>query len=67
MAIATGGGCFTDFLSSSSVFGPEQIEARINQDPEISQRISLWDTPGVLALTQGNLLAIPWVESLIYV
>ncbi|MGF1459434.1 MAG: UPF0182 family protein [Leptolyngbyaceae cyanobacterium] len=48
------------------VFGPEQIEARINQDPAISQRISLWNTQGSRAI-QGNLLVIPIERSLIYV
>ena len=54
------------FPKQQLVFGPEQIEARINQDPEISQRISLWDTQGSSA-HQGNLLAIPLGRSLIYV
>ena len=54
------------FPKQELVFGPEQIEARINQDPEISQRISLWDTQGSRA-QQGNLLVIPIEESLIYV
>jgi len=48
------------------VFGPEQIEARINQDPAISQRISLWNTQGSRAI-QGNLLVIPIERSIIYV
>ncbi|MGB5971705.1 MAG: UPF0182 family protein, partial [Nodosilinea sp.] len=54
------------FPKQELVFGPEQIEARINQDPEISQRISLWDTQGSRA-QQGNLLVIPVEQSLIYV
>ncbi|MEL6247763.1 MAG: UPF0182 family protein [Cyanobacteria bacterium J06627_15] len=54
------------FPKQELVFGPEQIEARINQDPEISQRISLWDTQGSRA-NQGNLLVIPIEESLLYV
>jgi uncharacterized membrane protein (UPF0182 family) len=54
------------FPKQQLVFGPEQIEARINQDPEISQRISLWDTQGSNA-QQGNLLAIPLGPSIIYV
>ena len=54
------------FPKQELVFGPEQIEARINQDPEISQRISLWDTQGSRA-QQGNLLVIPIEQSLIYV
>ena len=54
------------FPKQELVFGPEQIEARINQDPEISQRISLWNTQGSRA-NQGNLLVIPIENSLLYV
>ncbi|MEA5464412.1 UPF0182 family protein [Leptothoe sp. PORK10 BA2] len=54
------------FPKQELVYGPEQIEARINQDPEISQRISLWNTQGSQA-NQGNLLVIPIEESLLYV
>ncbi|HEY9805412.1 MAG TPA: UPF0182 family protein, partial [Candidatus Obscuribacterales bacterium] len=48
------------------VYGPEQIEARINQDPIISQQISLWNRQGSRAI-QGNLLVIPIEQSLLYV
>ena len=54
------------FPKQELVFGPEQIEARINQDPGISQRISLWNTQGSRAV-QGNLLVIPIEQSLLYV
>ena len=54
------------FPKQELVFGPEQIEARINQEPEISQRISLWNTEGSRA-QQGNLLVIPIERSLLYV
>ncbi|MEO0458101.1 MAG: UPF0182 family protein [Cyanobacteria bacterium P01_A01_bin.114] len=54
------------FPKQELVFGPEQIEARINQEPEISQRISLWNTQGSRA-NQGNLLIIPIEQSLLYV
>jgi len=54
------------FPKQQQVFGPEQIEARINQDPVISERISLWNRKGSRAL-QGNLLVIPIEQSLIYV
>ncbi|MBT9312048.1 UPF0182 family protein [Leptothoe kymatousa] len=54
------------FPKQQLVYGPEQIEARINQDPEISQRISLWNTQGSRA-NQGNLLVIPIEDSLLYV
>jgi len=46
------------FPKQQLVYGPEQIEARINQDPVISQQISLWNREGSRAL-QGNLLVIP--------
>ncbi|MEB3210031.1 MAG: UPF0182 family protein [Leptolyngbyaceae bacterium] len=54
------------FPKQELVFGPEQIEARINQDPVISQQISLWNREGSRAV-QGNLLVIPIEESLLYV
>ncbi len=48
------------------VYGPEQVEALINQDPVISERISLWSREGSRVI-QGNLLVIPINESLLYV
>lgn len=54
------------FPKERLVYGPEQIEARINQDPVISQQISLWNRQGSRAI-QGNLLIIPIERSLLYV
>ncbi|PZD71545.1 hypothetical protein C1752_06165 [Acaryochloris thomasi RCC1774] len=54
------------FPKRELVFGPEQIEALINQDPIISQQISLWDTQGS-GVIQGNLLIVPIDNSLLYV
>jgi uncharacterized protein len=54
------------FPKERLVFGTEQIEARINQDPLISQQISLWNRQGSRAI-QGNLLVIPIEQSLLYV
>jgi len=54
------------FPKQELVYGPEQIEARINQDPIISQQISLWNRQGSRAI-QGNLLVIPIEQSLLYV
>ncbi|MDJ0575922.1 MAG: UPF0182 family protein [Xenococcaceae cyanobacterium MO_234.B1] len=54
------------FPKQKLVYGPDQIEALINQDPIISQQISLWNREGSRAL-QGRLLVIPIEESLIYV
>ncbi len=54
------------FPKQKLVYGPNQIEALINQDPIISQQISLWNREGSRA-TQGNLLIIPIEQSLLYV
>jgi hypothetical protein len=54
------------FPKQKLVYGPRQIVARINQDPEISRQLSLWDQRGSQAL-HGTLLVIPIEESLIYV
>ncbi len=54
------------FPKQRLVYGPEQIEARINQDPVISQQISLWNRQGS-RVVQGNLLIIPIEQSLLYV
>ncbi|MUL36249.1 UPF0182 family protein [Gloeocapsopsis dulcis] len=55
-----------EFPKQLLVYGPEQVEARINQDPVISQQISLWNRQGSRVI-QGNLLVIPIEESLLYV
>lgn len=55
-----------EFPKQELVYGTEQIEALINQDPVISQQISLWNRQGSRAL-QGNLLVIPIEQSLLYV
>jgi len=54
------------FPKQRLIFGISQMEALINQDPLISQQISLWDTQGS-QVVQGNLLVIPIEESLLYV
>jgi uncharacterized membrane protein (UPF0182 family) len=54
------------FPKQKLVYGPSQIVARINQETEISQQISLWDQRGS-KVEQGNLLIIPIEESLLYV
>ena len=54
------------FPKQKLVYGPNQIEALINQDPVISQQVSLWNREGSRAI-QGNLLVIPIQQSLLYV
>ncbi|MBW1699976.1 MAG: UPF0182 family protein [Deltaproteobacteria bacterium] len=48
------------------VYGPMQIEARVDQQTEISRMLSLWDQRGSRVI-RGNLLAIPLRDSFIYV
>ncbi|KST62103.1 UPF0182 family protein [Mastigocoleus testarum] len=55
-----------EFPKQKLVYGQKQIEALINQNPEISRQITLWNREGSRAI-QGNLLVIPIEESLLYV
>ena len=48
------------------VFGPRQVDARIDQDSYISQQLTLWDQRGSDVI-RGSLLIIPIERSLIYV
>ena len=48
------------------MFGPAQIEARIDQDAVISQQLALWGQRGSQVI-RGNLLVIPIADSLLYV
>ena len=54
------------FPTDDLVFGPAQIEARIDQNPAISAQFSLWDTSGSEVI-RGNLLMIPIGESFLFV
>ncbi|MBU0600125.1 UPF0182 family protein [bacterium] len=55
-----------DFPKKKLVYGPSQIEARINQDAEISKQLSLWNQKGSQVI-RGSLLVIPIEKSLLYV
>lgn len=54
------------FPKKRLVFGPSQINNRIDQNTKISEQISLWDQRGSQVI-RGNLLVIPIEESLLYV
>ena len=43
-----------------------QVESRIDQDPQISQQLSLWNQRGSQVI-RGNLLVIPIQDSFVYV
>jgi hypothetical protein len=55
-----------EFPKDKLVYGPFQIDARINQNTEISQQISLWNQMGSRVI-RGNLLVIPIENSILYV
>ena len=55
-----------EFPKDKLVYGPFQIEARINQNTEISQQLSLWNQMGSRVI-RGNLLVIPIENSILYV
>ncbi len=54
------------FSKENLIYGPAQIEARIDQDTTISQQLSLWNQTGSRVI-RGNLLAIPIDDTLLYV
>ena len=55
-----------EFPKDKLVYGPFQIEARINQNTEISQQISLWNQMGSRVI-RGHLLVVPIENSILYV
>lgn len=57
--------CFR-FPRGQLIYGPMQVEARIDQDPEISKLMTLWGQKGSEVL-RGNLLVIPVEGSILYV
>ncbi|MHB1162748.1 MAG: UPF0182 family membrane protein [Chloroflexota bacterium] len=48
------------------IYGPMQLEARINQDPQISSQFTLWGQRGS-QVTRGNLLVVPVGKANLYV
>jgi len=54
------------FPKEKLIFGPLQIESRIDQNSEISQLFTLWSQSGS-DIIRGNLLVIPIKDALIYV
>jgi len=54
------------FPKDRLVYGPAQIDARIDQDPIISAQLTLWNQQGSRVI-RGNLLVIPIGNSTLYV
>jgi uncharacterized membrane protein (UPF0182 family) len=55
-----------NFPKQKLIYGPRQIEARIDQDAFISQQLTLWRQSGS-QVVRGSLLAIPIEQSLLYI
>ncbi|SFR06294.1 UPF0182 family protein [Desulfoscipio geothermicus] len=55
-----------EFPKQELIYGPMQIEARIDQDTTISQQLTLWNQRGS-SVIRGNLLVIPVKDALLYV
>lgn len=54
------------FSKQELIYGPRQVEARIDQDPVISQQLSLWNQRGSQVI-RGNMMVIPIEKGLLYV
>ncbi len=54
------------FSKEALVYGPMQVEARIDQDPYISQQLTLWNQRGS-SVIRGNLIVIPIDGTLLYI
>jgi len=54
------------FSKDKLIYGPMQIEARIDQDASISQQLTLWGQQGSRVI-RGNLLVIPIENSILYI
>lgn len=54
------------FPRGELVYGPSQIESRIDQHGYISQMLSLWDQVGSQVI-RGNLIVLPVENSIVYI
>ncbi|KGP91106.1 hypothetical protein N780_17805 [Pontibacillus chungwhensis BH030062] len=54
-----------EFPKQENVYGPQQIENRINQDSDISQQLNLWSQGGSEVI-RGNLLVLPIEDTILY-
>ena len=54
------------FPKQKLIYGPRQVDARIDQDAVISQQLTLWSQRGSQVI-RGSLLVIPIQDSLLYI
>ena len=55
-----------EFSKQQLIFGPMQQEARIDQNPTISEQLTLWSQKGSKVI-RGDMLVIPIEDSLLYI
>ncbi|MGI6548789.1 MAG: UPF0182 family protein [Syntrophomonadales bacterium] len=55
-----------DFSKQELIYGPMQIESRIDQNSEVSEQMTLWSQKGS-SVYRGNLIVIPIENSMLYV
>jgi uncharacterized membrane protein (UPF0182 family) len=54
------------FPKEKRIVGPQQVETKIDQDPYLSEQLTLWNQKGSQVI-RGNVLAIPIDKTLFYV
>jgi uncharacterized membrane protein (UPF0182 family) len=54
------------FPKEKMIYGPEQIQSRVNQSPAISQQLTLWNQGGSRVI-RGTLLVVPVQNAVMYV
>jgi uncharacterized membrane protein (UPF0182 family) len=54
------------FPKEKRVLGTQQVETKIDQDPYLSERLTLWDQRGSRVI-RGNVLVIPVGDTILYV
>jgi uncharacterized membrane protein (UPF0182 family) len=54
------------FPKDKLIYGPEQIQSRVNQSATISQQLTLWDQGGSRVM-RGTLLVVPVQNAVLYV
>ena len=54
------------FPKQELIYGPMQVEARFDQDPYISQQLTLWNQQGSEVI-RGNMMVVPIDDTVLYV
>jgi uncharacterized membrane protein (UPF0182 family) len=55
-----------NFPKGELVYGPAQIDALINQDPDIAQQFTLWDQAGS-QIVRGKMIILPLGNSVLFI